>query len=176
MTAPAPTVGRPFRLWWLAALVAAAWAGLALAQVIERDGPPPGTKGLSLARRVAKDLVRENPDRLAGWRPFDGLVPGGGAEPSAVSGSEGEGADTPAAAGVSRSNALARSHRAIALQKNLALTLVQAKPPEVQAALEALLVAWLLDLEEGRRSWADRGTEPLDPDLVAAVEKALQLR
>ena len=174
MTAPPPTTGRPWRLWWLAALLSAIWAGAALAHVIERDGPPPGTKGLALARRVAKDLVRENPDRLAGWRPFDGLVPGGGAAPSRASDGESEGDDTPA--GARTPNALATSHRAIALQKSLAFRLVGEKPPEVQPALEALLVAWLLDLDEGRRSWAERGPEPLDPDLVAAVEKALQLR
>ncbi|MGE0191468.1 MAG: hypothetical protein AB7T63_05430 [Planctomycetota bacterium] len=148
MTAPPPTAGRPFRLWWLAALLAAIWAGLALAHVIPRDGPPPGTKGVPLAQRVAQDLVRENPDRLAGWRPFDGLESGGGARSAAPQPAE----------------------------RTWARGLVQAKPREVQSALEALLVAWLFDVEEGRRSWAARGPEPLDPDLVAAVEKALQLR
>jgi len=150
VTAPPPAAGRPFKLWWLTALLAAAWAGLALARVIPRDGPPPGTKGLPLARRVVEDLRRNHPEALAAWRPFDTLEPGGGHDPRIPDGD-------------------------VLINGLFILTVEREVPGEVRAAIKALLTAWYFDLEEGRRSWAERGPEPLDPDLVAAVEKALQL-
>lgn len=144
MNSPAPAVGRPWKPWWVAALLTAVWAGLALANVVQRDGPPPGTSGVRLARRVVEDLVRKYPAEFAGWRPFDEI-----------------GARRPADAGT--------------ISGVVASTYLGETPREVQPALRALFAAWSVGPEAGRDSWSRRGPEPLDPDLVAVVEKALEL-
>jgi hypothetical protein len=82
-TPRSPTADRPWRAWWLAALLAAAWAGWAGWREVALDDPQAGHAGVELVRRVGRDLARAEPGLFSGFRPLDGDPPGpaGGLEP-----------------------------------------------------------------------------------------------